>query len=134
MPTYDLEEKYASSRGISHLRSRCSRANKSAENPLKTAFPEFLFIRLPDIITYALAAPSVTEGFRVVRHHVTEAPDDGFCLTLFRNCENRIGAGSGDSTQRVILHMLSRNCINRIVSEAVSLLTKAAPGFNGRVT
>ena len=27
MPTYDLEEKYASSRGLSHLRSRCSRAN-----------------------------------------------------------------------------------------------------------
>jgi len=30
--------------------------------------------------------------------------------------------------------ILLRICINRIVSEAVSLLTKAAPGFNGRVT
>ena len=90
MPTYDLEEKYALLRGNSHLRSRCSRANKIAENPLKTAIPEFLFIQLPDIITYALAVPSVTDGFRVVRRHVTAAPDGGFCLTLFRNCENRI--------------------------------------------
>ena len=89
--------------------------------------------------------------------------------SLLRNRENRLGAGSRDSTQKVILHMLSRNCINRItllmqyfierlgnlstsfsargctctwcgcdmfrfVGEAVSLLTKAAPGFNGRVT
>ena len=39
-----------------------------------------------------------------------------------------------DSTRGVILRMLLRNCINRIDGEAVSLLTKAAPGFNGRVT
>lgn len=75
---------------MAHLRSRCSRANKVAENPLKTAFPEFLFIRLPDIITYALAVPSVTEGFRVVGCHVTASPDGGFCLTLFRLSDNRI--------------------------------------------
>lgn len=69
---------------LSYLRSLARRANKIAENPLKTAFPEFLFIRLiTDIITYALAVPSVTEGFRVVGHHVTAAPDGGFCLTLF---------------------------------------------------
>lgn len=114
---------------MAHLRSRCSRANKSAENPLKTAFPEFLFIRLPDIITYALAVPSVTEGFRVVRRHVTVAPDDGFCLTLFRNRENRIGAGSEDSTPRVILHMLSRNCINRITGVFVSHIPIERPNL-----
>jgi len=51
----------------------------TAENPIKTAIPEFLYIPMSGDYFF----PSLQKGIRVVRHHVTTVPDKWILFNTF---------------------------------------------------
>lgn len=51
----------------------------TAENPIKTAIPDFLYIPMSGDYFF----PSLQKGVRVVRHHVTTVPDKWILFNTF---------------------------------------------------
>ena len=122
VPTYDLEDEVcmhitisfnSRSLSLSYLRSRCSRADKIAENPLKTAFPEFLFIRLLRYYYLRSRCSLRYWGLSGSQASCNGSARRWILFNTFTELWEPSWSGPGDQPG-VIPHMLSRNCINRI--------------------